>query len=494
MPLAYLALGAAVGLAAQLEGGRSLGVPPALAGLFLGLLPWTKNEGSAIAVALTVAFAVALHRGRSRDRPSWRRLQWVALAAVPGVVATALFKAFWVSDKEIGRFFASPLDRLTDVDRWQALATELGSALAPWTLVDRWGSRLGIPRHRCGGGARPGPTRAIGRDCEFPRRCGRLEPRRLRAGLCAQSLRRELARQPFGGQGTPADLPHGSRRRAPRSRPMAGVRRRGGTCRRHGCGEGMTLAQSEVEPKLSVLVPVFNERYLVAELLQKVLALSIPAVRELEVVVVDDGSTDGSREILRELAEGDRRIRLVEHDSNRGKGAAIRTGIEHSTGELIVFQDADLEYDPREYWRGSSAPSSRTAPTSSTDLAFWPVIAGECSISGTLSAIDSSPSSATSSPISTSATSRRATRCSGPRLLKSLPIRSNGFGIEPELTAKIAKRGFRVFEVPISYLGRTYREGKKIGWRDGIVAPCGRFCASGCRMTSMPRTSTARTS
>lgn len=139
VPLAYLALGAAVGLAAQLEGGGSLRVPPTLAGLFLGLLPWTKNEGAVVALALTVAFAVALWRGRPRDPQAWKRLPWIALGAMPGLTATVLFKSFWVNDKEIGRFFGSSLEHLTDLGRWQALLTALGSNLGPGPVFDRWG-------------------------------------------------------------------------------------------------------------------------------------------------------------------------------------------------------------------------------------------------------------------------------------------------------------------------------------------------------------------
>jgi SAM-dependent methyltransferase len=221
--------------------------------------------------------------------------------------------------------------------------------------------------------------------------------------------------------------------------------------------------------RLSVLIPVYNERYLVRELLQRVLAVTIPGIAEIEVVVVDDGSRDGTRELLRGIAAGERRIRYIEHERNQGKGAAVRTAIRAATGDLIVFQDADLEYDPRDYARlvrpffedgADVVYGSRFLPSERRRVLYFRHTIGNRFLTFL-------------SNLSTDLNLTDMETCykmfRGP-LLKSIPIRSNDFAMEPEITAKIAKRECRVFEVPISYLGRTYREGKKIGWRDGFKA------------------------
>ncbi len=222
--------------------------------------------------------------------------------------------------------------------------------------------------------------------------------------------------------------------------------------------------------KLSVVVPVYNERYVVAELLRRVLAVSVPGVNQLEVVVVDDGSTDGSSEILdRAAAEHGDRIRVIHQEHNAGKGAAMRTGIREASGDIVIFQDADLEYDPRDYGKmlrpffedGADAVyGSRFMTSDRRRVLYFRHTLGNrilTLLSNVLTDLN----------LTDMETCYKAFRA---EILKSIPIRSNGFGIEPEITAKIAKRQLRVFEVPISYLGRTYREGKKIGWRDGVAA------------------------
>ena len=221
--------------------------------------------------------------------------------------------------------------------------------------------------------------------------------------------------------------------------------------------------------KLSVIVPVYNERYLVRDLLARVLAVADPAIAELEVVVVDDGSTDGTREILRELAAREPRLRYLEHERNRGKGAAIRTGIAAATGDVTLFQDADLEYDPRDYPR-----LVRPILEDGADVVYGSrVLAGgrrrvlryrHARINRFLTWVSNL---LTDLDLSDMETCYKVFRT---ELLKSIPLRSNDFALEPEITAKIAKRGFRIFEVPVSYLGRNHLEGKKIGWRDGIKA------------------------
>ncbi len=222
--------------------------------------------------------------------------------------------------------------------------------------------------------------------------------------------------------------------------------------------------------KLSVVIPVYNERFLIRELIGRVLAAQPPQVDELEIIAVDDGSRDGTREILRELAASyPSKIQLVEHDKNQGKGAAIRTGIAKSTGDLIIFQDADLEYDPRDYARlvvpflqdgADVVYGSRFLPGERRRVLYFRHTLGN----RFLTALSNWFTDLNLTDMETCYKMFRAP------LLKSIPIRSDSFAMEPEITAKIAKRGFRIFEVPINYLGRTYAEGKKIGFKDGFWA------------------------
>ncbi len=229
--------------------------------------------------------------------------------------------------------------------------------------------------------------------------------------------------------------------------------------------------------RLSAIVPVFNERYLVGEMLRRLLAVSIPGILELEILVVDDASTDGSAEIVDAVAsEHPDQVRVLRHEENQGKGAALRTGIAAARGDLIVFQDADLEYDPRDLAR-----LVRPFLEDGADVVY-----GSRFLSGdrrrvlyfrhTLGnrLITFMSNWATDLNLTDVETCYKMFR--GP-LLKSIPIRSNDFRVEIELTAKLAKRNCRLFEVPISYSGRTYREGKKIGWKDGFKAllATGRF-------------------
>src|SRR5689334_15500023 len=231
-------------------------------------------------------------------------------------------------------------------------------------------------------------------------------------------------------------------------------------------------ATDETSPtalRLSVVIPVYNERFLVRELVERVLAVDVPGIRELELVIVNDGSKDGTTEVLRQLAaEHPHRLRLFEQH-NQGKGAAIRKGIAEATGDLIVFQDADLEYDPRDYARlvrpfledgADVVYGSRYLPAGRRRVLNYRHTLGNRFLTGLSNWF-------TDLDLTDMETCYKMFRT---RLLKSIPLRSNDFAIEPEITAKVAKRECRVFEVPISYLGRTYREGKKIGWRDGFKA------------------------
>ncbi|MCW5982115.1 MAG: glycosyltransferase [Bryobacteraceae bacterium] len=221
---------------------------------------------------------------------------------------------------------------------------------------------------------------------------------------------------------------------------------------------------------LSILIPLYNEEEYIAPILERVMEAPLPEGMDREVIVVDDGSTDGSWEAAQEAAaRWPRAIRLFRSPANRGKGAAIRTALGHAGGEFTIIQDADLEYDPREYARllGPLLDGKADVVFGSRFLVagerrvlyFWHALANHivttfCNLAADLNLTDVE-------------TCYKAFRTS---LLKSIPIRSNRFGIEPELTIKLAKRQVRIYETPISYHGRTYEEGKKIGFGDAVAA------------------------
>jgi glycosyltransferase involved in cell wall biosynthesis len=219
--------------------------------------------------------------------------------------------------------------------------------------------------------------------------------------------------------------------------------------------------------KLSILVPVYNERAVVERSLAQVLAAPLPEQMEREIILVDDCSTDGTSTILERIAACDDRIRLLRHSVNRGKGAAVRTAIENATGDFCVVQDADLEYDPSEYTRllkplldghADAVFGSRYVRGEQTRvLPFW-----HSMINKFLTLVSNMFCNLNITDMETCYKVFRTD------LLKSIPIRSDRFGFEPEITMKSSKRKLRIYEVPISYHGRTYEEGKKIGWKDGI--------------------------
>lgn len=221
--------------------------------------------------------------------------------------------------------------------------------------------------------------------------------------------------------------------------------------------------------KLTVVIPAYNERQTVHKLLRRVADAPIPEGMALEMIVVDDGSKDGTREHLRELeVAADPPFRLIEHEVNKGKGAALRTGFAEATGDLVLVQDADLEYNPRDYPillqpfledEADVVYGSRFLGGPHRVLFFWHYMGNR--FLTTLSNMF------TDLNLSDMETCYKVFRR---EVIQGLKLYSNRFGIEPEMTAKVAKANVRIYEVPISYHGRTYAEGKKIGWKDGFAA------------------------
>jgi glycosyltransferase involved in cell wall biosynthesis len=213
---------------------------------------------------------------------------------------------------------------------------------------------------------------------------------------------------------------------------------------------------------LSILIPVYNEVKTVLQTIERVQATPY----QKEIIIVDDGSIDGTREELKKI---DQNIKVLLHEKNRGKGAAIQTALQHATGDILLIQDADMEYDPSDYAQLLEPIASGTADVvigarflgggAHRVLYFWHSLGNRF-----LTLLANMLNDVNMTDMETGY--KVFTR----EVQKAIQIRSNRFGFEPEFTAKVARKRFRIYEVPISYYGRGYREGKKITWRDGVAA------------------------
>ena len=215
--------------------------------------------------------------------------------------------------------------------------------------------------------------------------------------------------------------------------------------------------------KLSIVIPVYNEHSTIKEIIKRVRSTPF----EKEIIVIDDYSTDGTRRLLQEM-ENDSDLRIFYHPKNMGKGAALRTGFSYITGDIVIIQDADLEYDPIEYRKliqpicedkADVVYGSRFMGGPRRVLYFWHSIAN--------SILTLFSNMMTNLNLTDMETCYKVFRR---EVIEKISIKSNRFGFEPEITSKISKLGVRIYEIPISYHGRKYSEGKKIGWKDGVSA------------------------
>jgi len=243
-------------------------------------------------------------------------------------------------------------------------------------------------------------------------------------------------------------------------------------------GYNASIGYEEARVKLSVIMPVYNEIGTITEILRRVRAvpLTVPVGYgsdngtvvefEREVVIVDDGSTDGTWEVLRKL-ESEPDVVVVFRERNQGKGAAVRTGLQHASGDVVMVQDADLEYDPRDYpallqpiveGRSQVVYGSRFRGGPTRAMFFWHMIGNRF-----LTLVTNVLYNTILSDMETGY--KVFTR----EVAEQLDLQAPGWGFDPEITAQILKRGYRIYEVPISYTGREFEEGKKISWRDGLT-------------------------
>ena len=216
--------------------------------------------------------------------------------------------------------------------------------------------------------------------------------------------------------------------------------------------------------KVSVVMPVYNEVETIKEIVSRVQAVTL----EKDIIIIDDGSTDGTLELLEEISRSYDNLRVMYHDRNQGKGAALRTGFAAVTGDIVIIQDADLEYDPKEYpvllepildGRADIVYGSRFLGGPHRALFFWHYVGNKF-----LTLLSNMLTNLNLTDMET------CYKVFKREVLDNIKLKSNRFGFEPEFTAKVARKGFRIYETPISYSGRTYAEGKKISWKDGVKA------------------------
>ena len=221
-------------------------------------------------------------------------------------------------------------------------------------------------------------------------------------------------------------------------------------------------ASALVNPLLSVVMPAYNERDTIEEIVRRVLAVPL----RIELVVIDDASTDGTRDILQTLASA-LSFKLLLQPHNRGKGAALARGFAEATGDIVVIQDADLEYSPEEY-----PELIELICTGRADVVYGSRFIGRHRVFLFTHFLGNRLLTGLTNMLYNTMLTDMETCFKAMRIdvLRSMTLRSKRFGIEPELTAKIFKRGYRVYEVPITYDGRGYEEGKKITWKDGVAA------------------------
>ncbi len=213
-----------------------------------------------------------------------------------------------------------------------------------------------------------------------------------------------------------------------------------------------------------MVIPVFNEVGTIQEILKQIRAVDIPNAREL--IVVDDFSTDGTRDILAREDEQNPETHVFFHDRNMGKGAAVRTGLRHVTGDIIIIQDADLEYDPRDYER-----LIRPIEEGRTKVVYGSRFLGEHKAMYFWHAVGNKALTLTTNVMFDTTLTDMETcyKVFTADVATTLKLKSNRWGFDPEITAKVLKRGNRIYEVPIAYNGREFWEGKKISWRDGFT-------------------------